>query len=115
MHMFMRHCEKIYRTTSKVKPKRYFFSCSTKLSDLQKNCKSNASCSFLLPQSFHCFSSFFLFSYSLFCFSLSFFFLHFFEILIFFLSRGMNDRKFIVQTRCDDNESVSGAELGNCA
>lgn len=106
--MFMRRCEKIYWTTSKVKPKKIFF-LLYKPQWPSKNLKRRGKLLFRTPT---------VFSWSFFSFVLLYSLLFnsvFSYCDFFFLTRAMNYRKFIAQTRCDDNESMSGAELGNCA
>lgn len=101
----MRWCAQIYGTTSKVKLRKIFF-CSTNLNVLQKVERQESS-HFFLPLSLD------LSCLCLCCLS-------FVVACMIFRNcfpprRRVNDRKFIVQTRCDDNGSVSGAELGSRA
>lgn len=103
-------CETIYGTTGKMKMKKmccFFFL----LIVLQK-LKMPGNLPFLPPTLFLSFPTLFH-SLSL----VSVFPNRLYEILNFTLSppRRLSDRRFIVQTRCDDNGSVSEAELGSCA
>lgn len=95
----MRWCAQIYGTTSNVKLRKIFFLLN------KPQCPSKSGCRESSHYSSHSFSFSLL--------SLLFAFMKFWYC--FPPPRGVNDRKFIVQTRCDDNGSVSGAGLGNCA